>query len=60
MGPLISASTLVPKTDWHLALVYSACMFFTAALGWLFINPTKVIVYSREDRQRLREEGVLN
>jgi MFS transporter, ACS family, glucarate transporter len=54
------ATTSSAGTDWHLALVYSACMFFVAAAGWLFINPRRVIVYAREDRQRLRDEGLLD
>lgn len=33
-------------TRWGLALVYSAAMFFTASIGWLFINPKRVIVYA--------------
>ena len=45
-GSLVAASA---TTDWHLALVYSACMFFVAAAGWLFINPRRVIVYARDD-----------
>jgi ACS family glucarate transporter-like MFS transporter len=43
---------------WELALVYSAAMFFTAAVGWAFINPKRVIVYKPEDRKRLIEGGV--
>lgn len=36
-----------PQTppNWGVALSYSAIMFFIAALGWLFINPRRVIVY---------------
>ena len=56
--PIVAA--LARAGAWDLALAYSAGMFFLAASGWLFINPRKVIVYTREDRQRLREEGVLN
>ena len=52
--------TASATTDWHLALVYSACMFFIASAGWLFINPRRVIVYARDDRQRLRAEGALD
>jgi MFS family permease len=36
-------------TRWDLALVYSSVMFFIASLGWLFINPKRVIVYRAED-----------
>src|SRR5262249_30872110 len=60
---VLQATSMVAATattDWHLALVYSACMFFVAAAGWLFINPRRVIVYAREDRQRLRAEGLLD
>src|SRR5262249_55065018 len=60
---VLQATSMVAATattDWHLALVYSACMFFVAAAGWLFINPRRVIVYTREDRQRLRDEGLLD
>ena len=32
---------------WDLALVYSAAMFLTAAVCWLFINPRRVIVYAQ-------------
>ena len=46
-------------TRWGLALVYSAGMFFVAALGWLFINPKHVIVYAPADHERLREQGAL-
>ena len=34
-------------------------MFFTASLGWAFINPKRVIVYTPEDRRRLQEEGLI-
>ena len=37
---------LAGNDQWHLALVFSACMFFAACGCWLFINPRKVIVYS--------------
>ena len=36
---------LAKHGDWDLALVYSAAMFLTAAVCWLFINPRRVIVY---------------
>ena len=48
------------QLDWKWALVYSSGMFFTAALGWAFINPRKVVVYSPEDRRALRIQGVLD
>jgi MFS family permease len=47
------------KQGWHLALVYSAIMFFMASAGWLFINPRRVIVYLPEDHKRLRAEGIV-
>jgi MFS family permease len=43
--------------QWELALVYSAGMFFTAAAGWAFINPKRVIVYTADDRRRLLADG---
>lgn len=46
--------------DWKWAVAYSAAMFFTAAAGWAFINPRKVIVYAPQDRQALRAQGVLD
>jgi ACS family glucarate transporter-like MFS transporter len=46
--------------QWKWALVYSAAMLFSAALGWAFINPRKVVVYSPEDRKALRAQGVLD
>ncbi len=46
--------------NWQIALYYSAAMFFGAALCWAFINPRRVIVYSSEDRRRLRAEGALD
>lgn len=48
-NPWVAATAVVTKTDWHLALVYSACMFLVAAVGWLFINPRRVIVYCQPD-----------
>jgi hypothetical protein len=54
------ATLFVRGTNWELALVYSATMFFLAALGWLFINPRKVIVYKAADRQSMREQGLLD
>ena len=46
-------------TRWDLALVYSAGMFFVASIGWLFINPKRVIVYAPPDHERLRAEGAI-
>jgi hypothetical protein len=51
---------LARQGDWDLALVYSAAMFLTAAVCWLFINPRRVIVYatdlSREKKQNTQKE----
>jgi hypothetical protein len=30
-------------------------MFFLAAIGWLFIDPRRVIVYGPEEWRKLRE-----
>jgi MFS family permease len=57
-GPLIVES-LANDGRWELALAFSAAMFAMASFCWLFINPRNVIVYSPEDRRRLREQGVL-
>jgi MFS family permease len=45
VSPIIVAA-LAAKGHWEWALVYSAGMFFAAAVGWAFINPRRVIVYS--------------
>jgi ACS family glucarate transporter-like MFS transporter len=58
-GPII-VPALAATGGWELALAFSAAMFLTAALGWAFINPRKVIVYSPEDRRTLREQGILD
>ncbi len=55
--PIVAA--LAHAGNWSLALVYSAAMFFVASVGWLFINPRRVIVYEPEDRKRLQQEGIL-
>jgi MFS family permease len=47
------------QPSYGIPLVYYAFMFFVASVCWLFINPRRVIVYSREDRERLQAEGVL-
>jgi ACS family glucarate transporter-like MFS transporter len=57
---LLASTATVSKTNWELALVYSACMFFLASLGWAFINPKRVIVYRPEDHEELRKEGLVN
>lgn len=57
-GPIIVAN-LASGGQWHLALVFSAIMFATASVAWLFINPRKVIVYANPDRDLLRSQGVI-
>ncbi len=62
MGTAVSppiVKYLAGDNSWEMALVYSACMFFTASAGWIFINPKRVIVYLPEDRRRLQEEGAI-
>jgi MFS family permease len=41
------------------SLYFYSTMFFIASVCWLFINPTRVIVYQPEDHARLVEEGIL-
>ncbi len=48
------------RGEWGLALIFSASLFFIASICWLFINPRKVVVYSKEDRDLLRAQGVLD
>jgi ACS family glucarate transporter-like MFS transporter len=55
LGGVVSPPILVwlaeppgQPTRWDVALVYSATMFFIAAVAWLFINPKHVIVYGPE------------
>jgi len=63
LGTVVSppvVAWLASGGNWHMALWYSAAMFLTAALLWAFINPRRVIVYTPEDRRRLREEGALD
>jgi nitrate/nitrite transporter NarK len=40
-------------------LYFYSSMFFTASVCWLFINPTRVIVYAPADHRRLQDEGIL-
>jgi MFS transporter, ACS family, glucarate transporter len=47
------------RGDWGLALTFSASLFFTASVCWLFINPRKVIVYEPDDHASLRAQGIL-
>jgi MFS family permease len=63
MGTAVSpplVAWMAGKDNWEVALIYSSAMFFTAAIGWAFINPRRVIVYSPEDRERLRAAGALD
>jgi ACS family glucarate transporter-like MFS transporter len=58
--PIVEALARNDRGQWKWALVYSAGMFFTAAVGWAFINPRSVIVYSPQDSKILRAQGVLD
>jgi MFS transporter, ACS family, glucarate transporter len=63
MGTAVSppiVKYLAGQDSWEMALVYSACMFFIASAGWVFINPKRVIVYTPEDRRRLQDEGAIH
>ena len=44
---------------WNVALTVSAVALFSAAIGWLFIDPRHVIVYAPDDHRRLAESGAL-
>ncbi len=41
--------------SWKISLYYNAAMFFIASVSWLFVDPRKVIVYSKEDQQQRAE-----
>lgn len=56
---MMATTASVSQTDWHLALVYSSAMFFVASLGWLFINPNRVIVYTPADHDKLKVQGAI-
>jgi ACS family glucarate transporter-like MFS transporter len=45
--------------NWTAAIAFYGAMFAVACCCWLFIDPRRVIVYSRSDRERLKEEGLL-
>jgi MFS transporter, ACS family, glucarate transporter len=45
--------------NWTAAIAFYAVMFGIACVCWLFINPRRVVVYSPEDRERLKAEGIL-
>lgn len=53
------ASTDGVTENWTAALAFYAAMFGIACGCWLFIDPRRVAVYSRRDRERLEEEGAL-
>src|SRR5262249_53922484 len=59
VSPLV-VPWLAGEDNWAVALAYSATMFLVSAVCWLFINPRRVIVYTAEDRRRLRAEGALD
>lgn len=62
--PIVAAFAILAGTpeepNWSVSLYYYAGMFFVASVCWLFINPRRVIVYNESDRDRLREEGVID
>ena len=63
LGTVVSppiVALLASRNDWGWALGYSAIMFLIAAVGWAFINPRRVIVYSPEDQKALRAQGFLD
>jgi ACS family glucarate transporter-like MFS transporter len=45
--------------EYAVSLYYYSTMFLIASVCWLFINPTRVIVYSPADRERLERAGLL-
>ena len=47
------------SNGWSVALIVSAVALFCAAVGWLIIDPRRVVVYSPEDHRQLVAEGVL-
>jgi MFS family permease len=58
VGPQVVVR-LAGRDNWMAALYFSSAMFLIAAIGWLFINPKRVIVYAPADHERLRADGVL-
>jgi len=46
--------------NWKATLYYYSTTFFVASICWLFVDPRRVIVYSKNDLQRLTAEGHLN
>src|SRR5262249_17875863 len=45
--------------NWTAAIAFYAAMFAIACVCWLFINPRQVVVYSPQDQERLKSEGML-
>jgi ACS family glucarate transporter-like MFS transporter len=41
------------QPSWKVTLYYYAAMFFISSVCWLFVNPKRVIVYSKEDQERM-------
>jgi MFS transporter, ACS family, glucarate transporter len=39
------------RPSWKVSLYFNAAMFLVAAICWLFVNPTRLIVYAGKDRQ---------
>lgn len=37
---------------WSVSLYYNAAMFFIAAISWLLVDPTRVIVYAAADQRK--------
>jgi MFS family permease len=60
LAPTIVSYLAGPQDNWGVALIFSASLFFTASVCWLFINPRKVVVYSDSDHDALRGQGVLH
>ena len=58
VGPQVVVR-LAGRDNWMAALYFSSAMFLVAALGWLFINPKRVIVYAPADHEKLREQGAI-
>jgi MFS family permease len=61
IGPWIAKSYSLNGKDpnWSAAIAFYAIMFGIACCCWLFIDPRRVVVYSPQDRERLKAEGEL-
>lgn len=61
IGPWIARSYSLNGKDpnWTAAIAFYAVMFGIACVCWLFIDPRRVIVYSPQDQERLKAEGIL-